>query len=58
MIVDYSIVNNEDFFILVVMRMTISLIDLAAGCPSGMGDSNCRADGFLGELVDKSFDAI
>jgi hypothetical protein len=37
MIINYSIVNEEDFFIFVVVGVGISLVHLAACRPSGMG---------------------
>jgi hypothetical protein len=57
-VIDYSIVDDVNFFVLVVMRMAVSFAHLTASGPSGMGDSHCRADGFFGEFIDESFNAI
>lgn len=57
-IIDYSIVHDKYFFILVVVRMTVFFTDLPTSCPSGMSDSDCWADGLFGEFIDKSLNAI
>ena len=57
-IIDNSIMHNENFFVLVVVRMAISFIYLAAGCPSSVSDSNCGTNWLLGELLDKSLNTV
>ena len=58
MIIDYSIMNNKNFLVLVVVRVAVSLTHLSTCGPSCMSDSHGWADGLFGELVDKSLDAI
>jgi hypothetical protein len=58
MIIDYSIVNDEYFLVLVIVRVTVSFADFTASGPSGMGNSNCGANGLFSELIDQSLYAI
>ncbi len=51
MIINYSIVNEEDFFIFVVVGVGISLVHLAACGPSGMGYANSGVYGLGCELL-------
>lgn len=58
MVIDDSIVNDENFLILVGVWMAISLIYLTTSGPSCVGNSDCGVYCLLGELVDKSLNAI
>lgn len=58
MIIDYSIVDDENFLVLIVVRMAVSFTNFTASGPSGMGDTHCGADGLFGELVNESFYAV
>jgi hypothetical protein len=40
-IIDYSVVDDEYFLVLVVVRVAVSFADLSTCSPSGMGDSHC-----------------
>lgn len=58
MVVNDPVMDDENFFILVKVGVTISLVDLSTSCPSGMSNSDSGVDGLFGELVDKSLNAI
>lgn len=58
MVIDDSIVDDENFLVLVVVRVAISLVYLTTSGPSRVGDSNCRFDRFFSELVHESLNAI
>lgn len=58
MIVNDSIVNQENFLVLVIVRVTVPFVDLTACRPSCMSDTNCWVNRLLIELLNESLNTI
>lgn len=57
-VINDSVMNEVYFFVLITVRMTISLIYLSTSCPTSMSNSYCRLNRFICELLYQSLDAV
>ena len=58
MIVNDSIVDQENFLVLVIVRVTVPFVDLTTCCPSCMSDTNCWVNRLLIEFLNESLNTI
>jgi len=58
MIVNDAIMDKENSFILVIVRVAISFVHLSTCSPSCVCDTNRRVDTLFRELLDKSLNTV